>query len=357
MVREAIVRELSRGGQVYYVYNRVNTIGDMTAFLQNLIPEANITYAHGQMKEQELERIMYDFMNGEIDVLVSTTIIETGLDISNVNTMIIHDSDQMGLSQLYQLRGRVGRSNRIAYAFFMYQKDKVLKEVAEKRLQAIREFTDLGSGFRIAMKDLEIRGAGNLLGKKQHGHMEAVGYDLYCKMLNEAVKNLKGIPTTLEDFNTLVDLDVDAFIPPTYIVNEVQKLDIYKRIASVENTAESDEMRGELLDRFGAVPKSVENLLRIALIRVQAHQIYITEIKGKNERIQIFMKPDAAIDPTKIPQLLAAFPKKLNFVAKGNPYFVYRYKKLDLVEKDAEQLLSLTEELLGKMKEILLCTN
>lgn len=354
MVREAIVRELSRGGQVYYVYNRVNTIGDMTAFLQNLIPEANITYAHGQMKEQELERIMYDFMNGEIDVLVSTTIIETGLDISNVNTMIIHDSDQMGLSQLYQLRGRVGRSNRIAYAFFMYQKDKVLKEVAEKRLQAIREFTDLGSGFRIAMKDLEIRGAGNLLGKKQHGHMEAVGYDLYCKMLNEAVKNLKGIPTTLEDFNTLVDLDIDAFIPSTYIVNEVQKLDIYKRIASVENTAESDEMRGELLDRFGAVPKSVENLLRIALIRVQAHQIYVTEIKGKNERIQIFMKPDAAVDPTKIPQLLAVFPKKLNFVAKGNPYFVYRYKKLDLVEKDAEQLLSLTEELLGKMKEILL---
>lgn len=353
MVREAIVRELSRGGQVYYVYNRVNTIGDMTAFLQNLIPEANITYAHGQMKEQELERIMYDFMNGEIDVLVSTTIIETGLDISNVNTMIIHDSDQMGLSQLYQLRGRVGRSNRIAYAFFMYQKDKVLKEVAEKRLQAIREFTDLGSGFRIAMKDLEIRGAGNLLGKKQHGHMEAVGYDLYCKMLNEAVKNLKGIPTTLEDFNTLVDLDVDAFIPPTYIVNEVQKLDIYKRIASVENTTESEEMRGELLDRFGAVPKSVENLLRIALIRVQAHQIYITEIKGKNERIQIFMKPDAAIEPTKIPQLLAAFPQKLNFVAKGNPYFVYRYKKLDLVEKDAEQLLSLTEELLGKMKETL----
>ena len=354
MVREAIVRELSRGGQVYYVYNRVNTIGDMAAFIQNLVPEANVTYAHGQMKEQELERIMYDFINGEIDVLVSTTIIETGLDISNANTMIIHDSDQMGLSQLYQLRGRVGRSNRVAYAFFMYQKDKVLKEVAEKRLQAIREFTDLGSGFRIAMKDLEIRGAGNLLGKKQHGHMEAVGYDLYCKMLNEAVKNLKGIPTTLEDFNTLVDLDVDAFIPPSYIVNEVQKLDIYKRIASIENPAESEEMRGELLDRFGAVPKSVENLLRISLIRVQAHEIYVTEIKGKNERILIYMKPDANIDPAKIPQLLAAFPKKLNFVAKGNPYFVYKYKKLDLVEKDAEQLLSLTETLLEKMKEILL---
>ena len=354
MVREAIVRELSRGGQVYYVYNRVNTIGDMTAFIQNLVPEANVTYAHGQMKEHELERIMYDFMSGEIDVLVSTTIIETGLDISNVNTMIIHDSDQMGLSQLYQLRGRVGRSNRVAYAFFMYQRNKVLKEVAEKRLQAIREFTDLGSGFRIAMKDLEIRGAGNLLGKKQHGHMEAVGYDLYCKMLNEAVKNLKGLPVALEDFNTLVDLDVDAFIPPSYIVNEIQKLDIYKRIASIENLAESEEMRGELLDRFGAVPRSVENLLRISLIRVQAHEIYVTEIKGKNERILIYMKPDANIDPAKIPQLLAAFPKKLNFVAKGNPYFVYKYKKLDLVEKDAEQLLSLTEMLLEKMKDILL---
>ena len=354
MVREAIVRELSRGGQVYYVYNRVNTIEDMTAFVQKLVPEANVTYAHGQMKEHELERIMYDFINGEIDVLVSTTIIETGLDISNANTMIIHDSDQMGLSQLYQLRGRVGRSNRVSYAFFMYQKDKILKEVAEKRLQAIREFTDLGSGFRIAMKDLEIRGAGNLLGKKQHGHMEAVGYDLYCKMLNEAVKNLKGLPTTLEDFNTLVDLDVDAFIPPAYIMNEVQKLDIYKRIASIENQAEADEMRGELLDRFGAVPKSVENLLRISLIRVQAHEIYITEIKGKNERILIYMKPDANIDPVKIPQLLAAFPKKLNFVAKGNPYFIYKYKKKDLVEQDAEQLLSLTEMLLKKMKEILL---
>ena len=352
MVREAIVRELSRGGQVYYVYNRVNNIEDVTAFIQNLVPEATVTYAHGQMKEHELEKIMYNFINGEIDVLVSTTIIETGLDISNANTMIIHDSDQMGLSQLYQLRGRVGRSNRVSYAFFMYQKNKVLKEVAEKRLQAIKEFTDLGSGFRIAMKDLEIRGAGNLLGKKQHGHMEAVGYDLYCKMLNEAVKNLKGIPAALEDFNTLVDLDVDAFIPPSYIMNEVQKLDIYKRIASIENLAESEEMRGELLDRFGAVPKSVENLLRISLIRVQAHELYITEIKGKNEQIQIYVKPDADIDPAKIPVLLAAFPKKLNFVAKGNPYFVYRYKKLDLVEKDAEQLLSLTEELLEKMKEI-----
>ncbi len=233
MVREAIVRELAREGQVYYVYNRVNNIADVAAAIGDLVPEANVAFAHGQMKEAELERIMFDFVNGEIDVLVSTTIIETGLDISNVNTIIIHDSDQMGLSQLYQLRGRVGRSNRTAYAFLMYKRDKVLKEVAEKRLEAIREFTELGSGFKIAMRDLEIRGAGSLLGKSQHGHMQAVGYDLYCKMLNEAVKTKKGI-SVIEDFNTLVDLDVDAYIPPAYIVNEVQKLDIYKRIAGIE---------------------------------------------------------------------------------------------------------------------------
>ena len=216
MVREAIVREMARGGQVFYVYNRVNNIADIAAGVAKLVPEANVAFVHGQMKEHELERVMFDFINQEIDVLVSTTIIETGLDISNVNTMIIHDSDNLGLSQLYQLRGRVGRSNRTAYAFLMYKRDKMLKEVAEKRLAAIKEFTDLGSGFKIAMRDLEIRGAGNLLGMRQHGHMEAVGYEMYCKMLNEAVKNQKGIPTVL-DFTTTVDLDVDAFIPPEYI--------------------------------------------------------------------------------------------------------------------------------------------
>lgn len=188
LVREAINRELARNGQVYYVYNKVRDIADITAKLQELVPDATVAFAHGQMKETELERIMYRFINGEIDVLVSTTIIETGLDISNVNTMIIHDADNMGLSQLYQLRGRVGRSNRTAYAFLMYRRNKMLKEVAEKRLAAIKEYSDLGSGFKIAMRDLEIRGAGNLLGAEQSGHMEAVGYDLYCKMLSEAVK-------------------------------------------------------------------------------------------------------------------------------------------------------------------------
>ena len=351
MVREAIVRELSRNGQVYYVYNRVNHIADVAASIQALVPEANVAFAHGQMQERELERIMYDFINGEIDVLVSTTIIETGLDISNVNTMIIHDSDNMGLSQLYQLRGRVGRSNRTAYAFLMYKRDKMLKEVAEKRLSAIKEFTDLGSGFKIAMRDLEIRGAGNLLGVKQHGHMQAVGYDLYCKMLNEAVKNLKGI-STIEDFGTTVDLDVDAFIPPSYIVNEIQKLDIYKRIAGLENQAECDDMKDELLDRFGEIPAAVQNLFRISMIRVQAHKLFITEVKGKNGEIRFTLKPDAKIRAQQIPELLKK-QEKLTFNYKML-CFLKRYKKCGMVEKDAQKLLNLTEELLEAMKEELL---
>ncbi len=352
MVREAIIRELSRGGQVYYVYNRVHNIADMASKIAEFVPEANVAFAHGQMKEHELERIMYDFIDGSIDVLVSTTIIETGLDISNVNTMIIHDADNMGLSQLYQLRGRVGRSSRTAYAFLMYRRDKMLKEIAEKRLEAIREFTDLGSGFKIAMRDLEIRGAGNLLGARQHGHMQAVGYDMYCKMLNEAVKNLKGIHTE-EDFNTSVDLDVDAFIPPSYIVNEFQKLDIYKRIAGIENKGESEDMKEELLDRFGEIPKSVDNLLRIALIRVKAHKLYMPEVKGKNEEIRFSLNRDAKIRVENIPALLEQYPK-LSFQPKGTPLFSFRYKKCGMVERDAEMLLAFTEELLEAMEKKLL---
>ena len=350
MVREAIIRELSREGQVYYVFNRVVNIADVAATIQKLVPEAHVAFAHGQMQERELERIMYDFINHEIDVLVATTIIETGLDISNVNTMIIHDSDNMGLAQLYQLRGRVGRSNRTAYAFLMYKRDKLLKEVAEKRLAAIKEFTDLGSGFKIAMRDLEIRGAGNLLGQKQHGHMEAVGYDLYCKMLDEAVKNLKGI-VTADDFSTTVDLDVDAFIPESYIVNEIQKLDIYKRIAGIESKGEYDDMREELIDRFGNIPTSVENLLRVALIRVEAHPLYITEIKGKSNEIIFYLKPDARIKAEKIPQFLQKY-QTIRFNHKGVPYFAIRYKKCGLSERDVATMLNETEGMLMKMKEL-----
>ncbi len=352
MVREAISRELARKGQVYYVYNRVNNIADIAAAIGALVPQATVAYAHGQMKEQELEAIMYDFVNGEIDVLVSTTIIETGLDISNVNTMIIHDSDKMGLSQLYQLRGRVGRSNRTAYAFLMYRKDKLLKEEAEKRLAAIREFTDLGSGFKIAMRDLEIRGAGNLLGMRQHGHMEAVGYELYCKMLNEAVLREQGVFVE-ESFVTQIDLDVDAFIPPTYILNEAQKLDIYKRIACIETKKESEDMRDELIDRFGQIPKSALNLLRIALVQKAAHALYLTEVRGKDGRIVFVFLPNAKINPAGIPNVLAAC-KDLSFSPLGAPSFTYRYHKTGIGEIDGLLLLDRTEELLAVMERFLL---
>ncbi len=358
LIREAIARELARNGQVYYVYNRVNTIADVAAQIQKLVPEANVAFAHGQMKESELERIMYDFIDGTIDVLVSTTIIETGLDIPNVNTMIIHDSDKMGLSQLYQLRGRVGRSNRTAYAFLMYKKDKMLKEVAEKRLSAIREFTDLGSGFKIAMRDLEIRGAGSLLGRKQSGHMQAVGYDLYCKMLGEAVRHKKSDDTdgdyTLDDINTSIDLDVSAFIPDNYILNEEQKLEIYKRIASLENQGECDDMKDELIDRFGEVPETAINLLRISLLRTRAHALYIPEIKGGNGKIEIKISPNAKIDSGKIPGFVASYKGKMTFHAAGVPVFVYTYDKDKNPTKAEQQLLADTEDIIEKMQGLLL---
>ena len=351
MVREAIQRELSRQGQVYYVYNKVKDIDEIAARIQKLVPEANVAYAHGQMREHKLENIMLDFINGEIDVLVSTTIIETGLDISNANTMIIHDADQLGLSQMYQLRGRVGRSNRMAYAFLMYRRDKLLKEVAEKRLAAIREFTDLGSGFKIAMRDLEIRGAGNLLGAEQHGHMEAVGYDLYCKMLNEAVKHLKG-ELEEEPYTTTVDLNVDAFIPASYIPNEYQKLDIYKRIASIENEEEMDDMLEELIDRFGDVPKKVQQLLSIALLKALAHSAYVVSVEQKGEVFKFTMYEKAKVHVERIPLLLEKFKGNLKFTVDTNPYFTYQKLSKNKKEKD-EDVLELVKNVLNEIKTLL----
>ena len=327
MIREAIEREMARDGQVYYVFNRVNQIAEVAARIAELVPDAEVAYAHGQMSERELERVMYQFMNGEVDVLVSTTIIETGLDIGNVNTMIIHDADNLGLSQLYQLRGRIGRSNRTAYAFLMYRRNKMLKEVAEKRLSAIREFTDLGSGFKIAMKDLEIRGAGNLLGEQQHGHMEAVGYDLYCKMLNEAVKTAKG-ETVEESFETSIDIELDAYIPNGYIANEYQKLDIYKRIAAIENEEEKDEMLDELIDRFGEPPRPVQNLLRVAQLKAEAHSLYFVEIKESSNDITFRMFERAKVNGSNIPLVVEKNKPLLSFVLdKKEPYFYYRKQK------------------------------
>ncbi len=345
IVREAINRELARGGQVYYVYNKVQTIEEITGQIAQLVPEARVEFAHGQMKEQQLERIMFEFINGEIDVLVSTTIIETGLDISNVNTMIIHDADQFGLAQLYQLRGRVGRSNRTAYAFLMYRRNKMLKEVAEKRLRAIREFTDLGSGIRIAMRDLEIRGAGNILGISQHGQMEAVGYDLYCKMLNEAVKRLKG-EALPEQFETSMDVELDAYIPDSYIKNEFQKLDIYKRIAGLESEDEQADMTMELIDRFGDMPRQVENLLKIADLKIKGHRVFATNVVAKGDTIKVPLYEKAGIAPEKIPQLLKAYNGTLHFQMEP-PMLIFTRRP-----NDKESLVKKLEQLLEDMQEL-----
>ena len=344
MVREAINRELARNGQVYYVYNRVTDIDEVAGRVQALVPDAVVTFAHGQMREHELERIMADFINGEIDVLVSTTIIETGLDISNANTMIIHDADRMGLSQLYQLRGRVGRSNRTSYAFLMYKRDKLLREEAEKRLQAIREFTELGSGIKIAMRDLEIRGAGNVLGAEQHGHMEAVGYDLYCKMLNQAVLALKGETLEEDSYETVVECDIDAYIPVSYIKNEYQKLDIYKRISAIETEEEYMDMQDELMDRFGDIPHSVENLLKIAAIRALAHRAYVTEVVINRQEVRLTMYQKARLRVEKIPDLVRSYKGDLKLVPGDVPSFHY----IDRRNKNQDSL-----EMMGKAEEIL----
>lgn len=356
IIREAINRELARGGQVYYVYNRVNTIVEITNIVSRLVPEANVAFAHGQMSERELENIMYDFINGEIDVLVSTTIVETGLDISNVNTIIIDEADRFGLSQLYQLRGRVGRGNRTAYAFLMYKRNKVLKEVAEKRLKAIREFTELGSGFKIAMKDLEIRGAGNLLGAKQHGHMEAVGYDLYCKMLNEAVMELKGEITEDEEFETTIDINIDAYIPATYVKSEYQKLDLYKRIAEIANDDDHMEIQDELIDRFGDIPKAVSNLLDIAMIKIKAHKCYIEEVINKGNKVKFVMNKKAKADVGAIPKLIEACNNKIRFVPDKNPYFEYTIdvKKTGKLIQKQKNLCKEINEVLNKIDEFII---
>lgn len=348
LVREAIRRELARKGQVFYVYNRVNNIDEITRQVSGLVPEAVVEYAHGQMSERELEDIMLRFIKGEIDVLVSTTIIETGLDIPNANTMIIHDAENYGLSQLYQLRGRVGRSDRAAYAFLMYKKDKLIKETAEKRLKAIREFTDLGSGIKVSMKDLEIRGAGNLLGADQSGHMEAVGYDLYCKMLNDAIKKERGEEVE-EHFDTTVKLPFDAFIPSTYVRNEFIKLDLYKRISQIMDGSDYDDLVDEMTDRFGDLPKEVVNLMDVSLLKSRANKAYITSIVLNNAELSFGMYRDAKIDTDKIDHMLNGYFGKMRFVFGKTPAFVLKagllteseiWHQVDQVVSDIEGLVT-----------------
>ncbi len=302
LIKEAIEREMARNGQVYFLYNRVEDIERKADEISMLVPDARIAYAHGQMSENELESVILGFLSGEYDVLVTTTIIETGVDIPNVNTLIVFDADKMGLSQLYQLRGRVGRSNRVAYAYFTYRKDKVLTEVAEKRLQAIKEFTELGSGFKIAMRDLTIRGAGNLLGAQQHGFIDSVGFDLYSQMLKEAIEERKGDQEKPAEATFEVDIEVDAYIPDDYIKDGHQKIEMYKRFRSLGSLPEIEELQEEMLDRFGEYPEEVDYLFLISEMKIYAKNTDLESIKQDKKTVSISMSPEGTrkIDGSKV---------------------------------------------------------
>lgn len=324
VIKDAIIRELGRQGQVFYLYNRVRTIDIKASEIQALIPDARVAVAHGQMDERQLEDIMISFIKGEYDVLVCTTIIESGLDMPNVNTIIVEDADRMGLAQLYQLRGRVGRSNRLAYAYITYKKDKVVAEIAEKRLQAIKEFTELGSGFKIAMRDMEIRGAGNLLGPEQHGHMESVGYDMYCRLLDEAVSELKGEPLKRDEAEITIDISVSAYIDDFYIGVEGKKIEMYKKIASIRDEQDVINIEDELTDRYGDMPEPVRNLISIAHIKALAYSLGFTAVSEKNDTVTFQMANAKNINFQAIGKAAEKYKRQLLFNAGSNPYLVYR---------------------------------
>ncbi|MCR6108823.1 transcription-repair coupling factor [Bacillus sp. A301a_S52] len=356
LVREAIERELARGGQVYFLYNRVEDIESMADKISMLVPEANIQFAHGRMTENELETVMLDFLEGNTDVLVTTTIIETGVDIPNVNTLIIHNADRMGLSQLYQLRGRVGRSNRVAYAYFTHQRDKVLTEVAEKRLQSIKEFTELGSGFKIAMRDLSIRGAGNLLGAEQHGFIASVGFDLYSQMLKDAIDERKeqgtdgGNPQSVKEPDIELDVKVDAYIPESYIADSKQKIDMYKRFRSINSQRDLLDLQNEMIDRFGDYPSEVSYLMSVAKVKLLAKQEGIESISEKNQQCKVILSEGATarIDGAKLFTLVNKLSSKLHLSMAGSQIVIH-LKTKSLSDGEYMEIL---EQVLGKLDEV-----
>ena len=344
VVREAICRELARDGQVFYLYNRVIDIEQKTEEIRKLVPEAKVEFAHGQMSEKELEEKMHSFYNNEYNVLVSTTIIESGLDYPNANTIIVENADRLGLAQLYQIRGRVGRSNRLAYAYILHRRDKVLNETAEARIRAIKEFTEFGAGYKIALRDLEIRGAGNVLGPEQHGHMASVGYDMYCKLLNQAVAELTGEPVEQEKVEATIEVLIDAYIPPEYVPNDSAKLDIYKRIASLSNEDEAMDMRDELIDRFGDVPKETENLIQVALVKAFATECGFTVVHIEKGHAEMKYDLGSKIKPQALLQLVGEYGDKLTFNASERPSI--RLK----VSMDNAVAVGAVKELLGKLR-------
>jgi len=348
LIREAIRRELGRDGQVYYVHNRVSDLDNVAMWVKGLVPEARIVTAHGQMREDQLEQIMLDFIDGDYDVLVCTTIIESGLDISNVNTLIVREANNFGLAQLYQLRGRVGRANRLAYAYLTFRKDRVLNEVAEKRLTAIREFTELGSGYKIAMRDLEIRGAGNLLGGEQHGHIAAVGFDLYCRLLDEAVREARGQQAE-KPVETLVELPVEAYIPNEFIPDANQKVEIYRRMASLQRVNTIAELEEELVDRFGNLPQSVQNLLRISQIRVMAGHLKIKAVNKQQGFYRLTFAKGHTLTGEKLVKVGEYYRNKVKF-SNADSEFEIRYKIREAGRLPTEQLDEL-EQFLQRLAE------
>ncbi|PKG22479.1 transcription-repair coupling factor [Niallia nealsonii] len=353
LVREAIERELARNGQIYFLYNRVEDIERKAEEISMLVPDAKVTYAHGKMTENELESVMLSFLEGEYDVLVSTTIIETGVDIPNVNTLIVQDADRMGLSQLYQLRGRVGRSNRVAYAYFTYRKDKVLTEVAEKRLQAIKEFTELGSGFKIAMRDLTIRGAGNLLGSQQHGFIDSVGFDLYSQMLKEAIEERKGTIDEESKQTVELDLDIDAYIPDFYINNGQQKIEMYKRFRGVACLDELAELQEEMVDRFGDYPPEVAYLFKLTEMKVYGKQAGVELIKQNKEEVLILLseKSSNVMDGQKIFEKSSKYGRMIGLGMEGKKLKIVLHVKGIETDKWLEACYEMVESLNSFKKE------
>jgi transcription-repair coupling factor (superfamily II helicase) len=331
IIANAIKREMKRGGQIYFIYNRVDTIDRMRDHIASLVPDARIQTAHGQMPEEMLEHVMMDFYEGDYDILLATSIVENGLDVANANTIIVYNADHFGLSQLYQMRGRVGRSHHMAFAYFVYQADKILTETAEKRLQAMKEFAELGAGFKIAMRDLEIRGAGNLLGAQQHGHIASVGFAAYCEMLDQTVRRLKDGEAAGETRpDPILEIPRNAYIPDSYISNPRYKLELYRRFADLA-WGEADNLMDEIIDRFGTPPEEVEELWHLAQVRALCRRLDIRRISVHGGVVRITFFPDSRVNNDYLVELVQSHPRMyLNGMQRKEPYFEYRTSGLEI---------------------------
>ena len=338
VIKEAITRELERKGQVFYLYNKVEDIAKKADEIVKAVPEAKVSFAHGKMSGKELENIMIDFINQKIDVLICTTILESGIDIPNANTIIVENADRLGLAQLYQIRGRVGRSNKQAYAYITYKRDKLITEVADKRLKAIKEFTELGSGFKIAMRDLEIRGAGSLLGEMQHGHMDQVGYDTYCKLLDEVVKEMKGIEVPKEELDILIDINVSSYIPDSYIENREQKIEIYREISLCRTKEDVKNIVENICDRYGKMPEEVSGLIAIAEIKELCKSVGISKVSQKENSIVFYFEPE--IFTLDIDKLIRKYKDRIKFSSSIKPYITYKLEKAQNIIEEIKQILN-----------------